>query len=255
MRTVRENADRGEEAAANSSWQSRQSDMESWYRDLISSPSVASRSLAQDYEPYAHFLSQLSGTILDLGGGLGLVRDYLVGDACYIVVDPSLTWLDKNWARISHRFPSLKERPLFVKGIGEKLPFASGSFDVVLAFWSLNHALDPARCIYEAHRVLRPRGRALLVLEDMEPSWSDIAKLCAQKLGERLGRPTQEPIHWHLGAKRTVLHKVLGRPWPIQADHLRIREDSFCAQLRGRFTVIKRNWIGGDLSYELERSS
>ena len=56
---------------------------------------------------------------------------------------------------------------MFVKGTGEKLPFASGSFDVVLALWSLNHVIDPEQCIVEVDRVLKTGGRALFVLEDM----------------------------------------------------------------------------------------
>jgi SAM-dependent methyltransferase len=240
------------------SWQARQSEMERWYRDLITRPFEAGPSLAEEYQPYARFLSQLSGAILDLGGGVGLARDYLIGDVWYVIVDPSTIWLDESWTRISDRFPSLKARTRFVRGVGEKLPFASGSFDVVLAFWSLNHALDPAQCIVEAHRVLKPSGRAFLVLEDMEPSWSDISRLCVQKLSERLGRSVRQPMHWHhwhQGAKRAILHKILRRPWPIQRDHLRIREYDLRIQLRDLFRVVTRRWTGGFLSYELKRSS
>ena len=79
-----------EDKTTSASWQARQYEMERWYRDLISRPSEASCALSHDYEPYACFFSQLSGSILDLGGGIGLVRDYLVGEVWYVVVDPSL---------------------------------------------------------------------------------------------------------------------------------------------------------------------
>jgi SAM-dependent methyltransferase len=38
------------------------------------------------------------------------------------------------------------------------LPFADASFDAVVAQAVLEHVLDPARCVAEMHRVLRPRG-------------------------------------------------------------------------------------------------
>jgi SAM-dependent methyltransferase len=50
----------------------------------------------------------------------------------------------------------------FVRGLGEYLPFASGSFDRVLFGTSLDHLLDPDRALREAFRVLAPDGRAVL---------------------------------------------------------------------------------------------
>jgi SAM-dependent methyltransferase len=230
--------------------------MEEWYSDLIARPSDASSCFARDYEPYSFYLSNLRGSILDVGGGVGLVRDYLVGKVQYVVIDPSSTWLDQSWSTIATCFPSIKERGLFVKGIGELLPFASGSFDNVLAFWSLNHSIDPAQCISEIYDVLRPGGRALLVLEDMEPSWPDVLLLCAHKIMKRLGIPLDREFYFNGGpggAKRTILHKLLGREWPLQVDHKRIEEDLLRQWFEFRFRVINRDWTSGFLTYQLER--
>jgi SAM-dependent methyltransferase len=225
--------------------------MEEWYRDLIARPSAASSCFAREYEPYSFYLSNLRGSILDVGGGVGLVRDYLIGKVQHVVIDPSLTWLDQSCSSIATRFPSTKERGLFVRGIGALLPFASGSFDNVLALWSLKHSTDPAQCISEIYDVLRPGGRALLVLEDMEPSWPDVLLQCAHKIMKRLGIPLDREVSFHGGpggAKRTILHKLLGREWPLQVDHKRIEEDLLRQQFEFRVRIIKRDWTSGFLT-------
>ena len=86
-------------------WDERQHEMEGWYRDLISKPTQASSCLAHDYEPYASLLATFSGIVLDVGGGVGIVRHYLPQQARYIVVDPSLDWLGSEWTSIAATIP------------------------------------------------------------------------------------------------------------------------------------------------------
>jgi SAM-dependent methyltransferase len=47
---------------------------------------------------------------------------------------------------------------------GYHLPFADGSFDVVLLVAVLEHTSEPWRIVAEARRVLRPGGRAIMVV-------------------------------------------------------------------------------------------
>ena len=47
---------------------------------------------------------------------------------------------------------------------GYHLPFASGSFDVVLLVAVLEHTREPWRILAEARRVLKPGGRAIMVV-------------------------------------------------------------------------------------------
>lgn len=44
---------------------------------------------------------------------------------------------------------------------GEQLPFADGSFDVILSMYSLEHIRGRGRCVAECRRVLRPGGRLI----------------------------------------------------------------------------------------------
>jgi SAM-dependent methyltransferase/uncharacterized protein YbaR (Trm112 family) len=49
------------------------------------------------------------------------------------------------------------------------LPFASGSFDLVIAVAVLEHVADPQRCVAEAHRVLAPDGFVYAATPFLQP--------------------------------------------------------------------------------------
>jgi SAM-dependent methyltransferase len=52
--------------------------------------------------------------------------------------------------------------PGIVQAIGERLPFASGSFDLILSHEVLEHVTDDRACAEEMVRVVRPGGRIVL---------------------------------------------------------------------------------------------
>ena len=225
-------------------WRERQQEMEEWYKDLIAGGAAANNCFVKDYTPYASLLATLSGNILDVGGGVGVVREYLPRDAQYTVIDPSLDWLGAEWTSLAERFPSLKTKPPFVRGIGEYLPFPDKAFDVALAFWSLNHANDPEQVFYEVYRVLQPGGRFLVVLEDMAPSWGDIANgmFPASMVAAGGGDPSMEtPAH------------PSGQEWPLQSDHIRIRESEMQRWSSQRFELAWREWIDQYLTFEFRK--
>ena len=210
------------------------------YRDLITDPPQAARAYHHDFDSYVTQLRAYSGRLLDIGGGNGLVRHFLAPEVDYISLDPSAEWLEEGWDVLGEDFPCLRQPLQFVRGVAEHVPFADGFFDGVLAFWSLNHCVDPQRSLCEVARVLRPGGRCLLVLEDVEPPWRDI-----------LNSSYRDWRSW--SRRRLALEKckavLLG--WPVQSDHLRITESDVQRWTSRLFSTIYRAWHGSYLTLEL----
>lgn len=225
-------------------WGARQVAMNRWYCDLLDTPTDAAACFEKDYRPHAGRLGHLIGRVLDVGGGNGVVRHYLSDHVEYVLLEPELAWLDAPWAALAERFPCLATPACFVRGVGEHMPFADASFEAVLGFWSLNHAARPSAVIGEAARVLRPGGLLLLVLEDMLPTWRDLGP--AEWLRRRPARMA-----------RLVAHKLattlLGRPWPLQPDHVRLTEIQLRMWADGLFEIIERRWSDAYLTLVLQR--
>jgi len=101
---------------------------------------------------------KISGKMfLDLGCGFGgrTVEFQRVTSGQYIGVD-----FDSRAAIGALRFArSIGARNVcFASGLGESLPFAGESFDVVLSYDVLEHVQNPKRTLEEVYRVLKPGG-------------------------------------------------------------------------------------------------
>jgi SAM-dependent methyltransferase len=237
-------------------WQDRLDQMEAWYHELLQhGAQKAEDELMWEHRPYAERLSQFRGRVIDVGGGAGIARRFLPVEVDYWVVDPGDCWQTEKWQEFSVRFH--KGPCHFIRGVGEELPFGDAEFDGALALWSFNHANDPTACLSEIYRVLRPGARALIVLEDMQPTLADTCRLWLQEQRQRLGRRVGFPMSWHQEeirtAAQTFLHRLSGRPWPLQPDHVRIEEAELSSSLSGRFNLLDRTWAGGYLSYDMEK--
>jgi SAM-dependent methyltransferase len=139
------------------------------------------------------------GTVVDVGSGASreLIRLAQLGWRAY-AVDPSAHMLgfsrlleDEIGARIS-----------LVRSIGEQLPFADGSVDVVNTQCALDHFSDRFAFMQEAARIVKPTGRVIVSLNNFEG------------LACRLGRV------FHPVMKATRLHHCADWPcWHIPPDH------------------------------------
>jgi ubiquinone/menaquinone biosynthesis C-methylase UbiE len=129
-------------------WKERQTQMERWYHEMVTTD-WAVACVDADYAPLRTILSAYRGAVLDLGGGAGIARRYLTSGVRYVVLDPSLMWLDPKWGKLADRNVRVIDAFPFVQGSGEALPFDDSTFDVVLALWSLNHVIAPQQVFEE----------------------------------------------------------------------------------------------------------
>jgi SAM-dependent methyltransferase len=96
--------------------------------------------------------------ILDIpcGGGVAL-RGLRPGQGVeYVAADIAQSMLDRTMAAARERGVEGQVEPR-IADVGE-LPFADGSFDLVVSFTGLHCFPDPARAVVEMVRVLRPGG-------------------------------------------------------------------------------------------------
>ena len=231
------------------SWRARLGGMEDWYAQFAQDEATALAQLSYDYGFYRQIISRLKGRVLDVGGGAGLAGAFLASDTEYVVIDPSEVWKQPVWRTLREKVGPNNASASYVQGVGEELPFPSRSFDAVLSMWSLNHASDPQKCISEIHRVSKNGANALIVLEDMEPAAYEIFPMLLRSVLSRI--PGLHVSGYEIGVKKTIAHKVLARPWPLQDDHVRIDDSAFRGWLSGRFAVKSRWWASGFLSYDL----
>ena len=87
--------------------------------------------------------------VLDLGCGRGGVVEVFWRDVRLAAgLDPDVPSLTE------HRAPGMP----VIRGVGETIPFAGESFDLVVCVWVIEHLRDPSCTLREVHRVLKPGG-------------------------------------------------------------------------------------------------
>ncbi len=114
----------------------------------------AARAYLRDFVDFVHNAAPSGGRLLDVGCGSGW-SSRLLSERSFDVCGVDLT----NDALEVSRGRGLE----FAVGDAMSLPFASGSFDVVCAYQTLEHVPDPARALAEFDRVLRPGGAVCVV--------------------------------------------------------------------------------------------
>ena len=96
--------------------------------------------------------------VLDLGCGRGGLVELIWRDVKLAAgLDPDIPSLSE------HRAPSMP----VLRGVGEHLPFASGSFDLVVSVWVLEHVKEPLNVLREVARVLRPGGHFVFLTPNL----------------------------------------------------------------------------------------
>lgn len=218
-------------------WHARQQYMEREYDLLLDDGDHAARAFEIDYGNIAGILGECTGRILDVGGGIGITREWLPSGTDYVLLEPSFMWSDSRWLAWTERFPCLSRPPVHIRAFAESLPFSADTFDVVLHLWTLNHLVDGTRGVHEGLRVLRSGGRLVAVLEEMRPAWRDLWTVTGTTLRAR-GRVALERL------------VAMTRPAPLQPDHVAVSERVLTRAMGAR--VLYRGWTGPYLTVVLK---
>jgi SAM-dependent methyltransferase len=115
---------------------------------LAAATAVPEHSLSVTDRPDANAFAEfcaMAGLVVDVGCGTQRLPTYADTSRCrFVGIDP---------------LPGERERDFeFLQGLGEYLPFRTGSVDQVIFATSLDHMLVPSRALVEAARVVRPGG-------------------------------------------------------------------------------------------------
>ncbi|MDQ4086292.1 MAG: methyltransferase domain-containing protein [Actinomycetota bacterium] len=114
----------------------------------------------------AHTDPRPGDVVLDVAAGTGMVSRALApGVARAVALDSTQAMIAEGRQRIRDEGRS---NVIFVAGSAERLPFADGSFTLVVTRFSLHHFADPAPALAEIARVCAPGGR--VVVKDLVAS-------------------------------------------------------------------------------------
>lgn len=123
----------------------------------------------------AHKQGLRSGNVLDVGGGNGVaaLAWHFNGYSAYLA-EPDMS----NIVGIGALLPVLEQQSYEIsslRAVGETLPFADGSFDIVFGRQVLHHMSDLKRACSEIRRVLAPNGICIIVREHVISRSEDLS--------------------------------------------------------------------------------
>ncbi|MEP6570783.1 MAG: class I SAM-dependent methyltransferase [Acidobacteriota bacterium] len=148
--------------------------------------------------------------VLEIGCGLGTDgAQFAEAGANYTGVD--LTEAAVELAR--QRFELFDLPGKFQTADAENLEFADDSFDLVYSHGVLHHTPETAKAIQEIHRVLRPRGRAVVMLYHRGSYNYRVNISLLRRVGAQL-------LRWEPGIK--LVNKITGEPTESLREHARL---------------------------------
>ena len=175
--------------------------------------------------------------VLEIGCGLG------TDGARFARAGAAYTGVDLTEAAVS-----LARRRFELEGLAgdfrvadaERLDFADASFDLVYSHGVLHHTPDTAAAVREVHRVLKPGGRAVVMLYHRDSYNYRVNIGMLRRLGARLLRAE---------AGVRLAHRLTGEPVESLREHAaRLREDAGQYLSPGEFLSRNTDGAGNPLT-------
>jgi SAM-dependent methyltransferase len=158
----------------------------------------------------ADFSSARGLKVLEIGCGLGTDgAQFAEAGADYTGVD--LTEAAVELAR--KRFELFNLPGKFQTADAENLDFANDSFDLVYSHGVLHHTPETLKAVQEIHRVLRPGGRAVVMLYHRGSYNYRVNISLLRRAGAHL-------LKWERGVK--LVHKITGEPLDSLREHAKL---------------------------------
>ena len=162
----------------------------------------------------ANFAAARGLRVLEIGCGLGTDgAQFALAGANYIGVD--LTEASVGLARKKFELSGLPGE--FRVADAEKLDFADESFDLVYSHGVLHHTPDTKQAVREIHRVLKPGGRAIVMLYHHGSYNYRIGIRVLRRAGANL-------LKSESGIK--IVNRLTGEPMESLRDHARLLKAS-----------------------------
>ena len=183
----------------------------------------------------------ISGKVIDVGGGQGRLRHFLKDDSQYISVDPFLDVFQgiKSKPSLMKAYLCLSNPCNFLCCHAERLPFLTGSFDWVHMRSVLDHFFDPYIASKEAYRILNEDGKIMIGLSVTggESSLSD--KGSARNLLSRIKKKMRDG--GAIGVFRGIVSSVTRKHQDEHMFHWRYGDLLDLIRITG-FEVEKIHW-------------
>jgi ubiquinone/menaquinone biosynthesis C-methylase UbiE len=185
----------------------------------------------------AGFVAARGLKVLEIGCGLGTDgAQFARAGAKYTGVD--LTEAAVELAR--RRFELFDLAGEFRTADAENLDFADESFDLVYSHGVLHHTPDTERAVHEVHRVLRPGGRAVVMLYHRDSYNYRVNIGMFRRAGAHL-------LKTETGVK--LVHRLTGEPLDsLRAHARRIKEDEQSYLAPGEFLNQHTDGAGNPLA-------
>ena len=190
----------------------------------------------------ANFATSENLRVLEIGCGLGTDgAQFAKAGADYTGVD--LTEAAVDLAR--RRFELFDLPGTFRTADAEKLDFPENTFDVVYSHGVLHHTPNTAGAIKEVYRVLRPGGRAVIMLYHRDSYNYRVNISMLRRAGVRL-------LRWNAGVK--LVHLVTSEPEDALREHARRLKAESAYLSSGEFLSRNTDGAGNPLARVYSRS-
>src|ERR1700752_254517 len=157
----------------------------------------------------AGFANSKNLSVLEVGCGLGTDgAQFAKAGAIYTGID--LTDAAVDLAR--RRFELFQLPGTFRVADAERLDFPDNTFDIVYSHGVLHHTPDTAAAVREVHRVLRPGGKAVVMLYHRDSYNYRVNISLLRRTGVQL-------LRWKTGVK--LVHLLTGEPEDSLREHAR----------------------------------